>query len=235
MKVPSLGLAPLGGRRLEGMKNKQVHSNGLISALYSLYTFSLCVLRNCQRFHFLPDFLPRFSQSPSSYLIFPKISRALYKCTIELTILPEKANGLLLYNGRIAGDFISLSLQDGFMVFQYNLGSGKSFIKSSEKIKLFTWHTIIASRDGLDGTLKVDNQALVYGKSEGKYTSLNLIGDLYIGNHDNILGLQKQTEDKEGFTGCLSQLVISGHDIEIGKFWLLFNPIFIYFTYPLLN
>ena len=163
------------------------------------------------------DFLPRFSEDGQSYIIYGKILGALYRTKIEVSFRPEIQDGVLLYNGRYNGDFISVSLRKRFVVFQYNLGSGPAFIKSNKPIRLFEWHTITAYRDGSYGTLTVDSEPVVYGKSKGKYTGLNLNGDLFIGGHANLKVLKKQTALSKGFVGCISQIVIADKAFEIGK------------------
>ena len=134
-----------------------------------------------------------------------------------MSFRPEIQDGVLLYNGRYNGDFISISLRKGFVVFQYNLGSGPAFIKSNKAITLFEWHTVTAYRDGLYGTLTVDSEPVVYGKSKGKYTGLNLNGDLFIGGHANLKVVKKQTSQSRGFVGCISQIVIADKAFEIGR------------------
>ena len=178
-------------------------------------------------FPFLKDFLPRFSEDGQSYIIYGKILGALYQAKIEITFRLENENGLLLYNGKQEGDFISLGIHQGFVVFQYNLGSGPAYIRSHRKVSLFNWHTVIAYRDGLNGTLTVDDNPVVYGKSKGKYTGLNLNGDLFVGGHTSLGVIKRQTSHERGFTGCIGQIVISGDKFNIGEFLLcLYDLVF---------
>lgn len=174
---------------------------------------------------FVSDFLPRFSEDGQSYIIYGKILGALYRTKIEISFRPEIQDGLLLYNGRYNGDFISLSLRKGFVVFQYNLGSGPALIQSNKAITLFDWHTVTAYRDGLYGTLSVDSESVVYGKSKGKYTGLNLNGDLFIGGHANLKVVKKQTSQSRGYVGCISQIVIADKAFEIGKSLFIYLPV----------
>ena len=166
---------------------------------------------------FLTDFLPRFSDNGKSYIIYGKILGALYQTKIEITFRLENKDGLLLYNGKQEGDFISLGIHEGFVVFQYNLGSGPAYIRSHGKVSLFSWHTVSAYRDGLDGTLTVDDDPVVYGKSSGKYTGLNLNGDLFIGGHTSLDIIKRQTSHRRGFTGCISQVLVGGEKFDIGE------------------
>ena len=142
----------------------------------------------------------------------------MYQTKIEMTFRHENENGVLLYNGKQGGDFLSLGLHQGYVVFQYNLGSGPAFIRSHRKVSLFDWHTLIAYRDGLDGTLIIDDDPVVYGKSKGKYTGLNLNGDLFVGGHANLDVIKRQTSHQRGFTGCISQILIAGRKYDIGEF-----------------
>lgn len=152
-----------------------------------------------------------------SYIIYGTILGALYQTRIEITFRHENENGLLLYNGKPDGDFISIGIHEGYALFQYNLGSGPAYIRGHRRLALFSWHTLVAYRDGLDGTLTIDDDPVVYGKSRGKYTGLNLNGDLFIGGHPNIDVIKRQTSHGRGFTGCISQILIAGEKFNIGE------------------
>lgn len=62
-----------------------------------------------------------------SYLEFRTLRNVAQYLHIELWFLTRAMNGLLLYNGQNStgsGDFVALTLVNGFLLFSYNLGSG---------------------------------------------------------------------------------------------------------------
>lgn len=75
--------------------------------------------------------VPHFSGF--SYLEFPGLNRSvLTYMEVEILIKPTKPEGLILYNGCLqsqTGDFISLSMHDGYMEFKFDLGSGPAKIR----------------------------------------------------------------------------------------------------------
>lgn len=51
-------------------------------------------------------------------------------------------------------------------VARFNCGTGAAVITSENKIKLGNWHSVTLFRDGLNGWLRMDNDAPVTGKSQ---------------------------------------------------------------------
>lgn len=125
-------------------------------------------------------------------------------------------NGLLIYNGRPGKDFISVGLQNSFLMFQYNLGSGKASIKSKTKISLNQWVTVEVKRSGSVGYVKIGDE-VTFVKSSGRFTELNLEGELFVGGHVNMGTVAKQTLHEESFTGCISQLIINDEYFDLGE------------------
>lgn len=88
-------------------------------------------------------------------IIYERIRNSLYKTSLKLSIKPESLNGLLLYNGQFEKDFLSIGLASGYVIFQFDLGSGPAFLKSNIPIRIGEWTTIVAHRDGSRGYLLV--------------------------------------------------------------------------------
>lgn len=61
--------------------------------------------------------------------------------------------GLLLYNGQKQeqGDFIALVLNNGYVEFRFELGSGPAIIRSNEPVQIGKWHTAQIRRERKDG------------------------------------------------------------------------------------
>ena len=75
--------------------------------------------------------------SGSSYIRYPGLGdSALIWLAVEIIFKPEARDGILLYNGDRndgRGDFMAVVLDDGFVVFLMDLGSGVGLSRSVER------------------------------------------------------------------------------------------------------
>lgn len=65
--------------------------------------------------------------SGDSYLEFRTLKNVATALTIEVWFMTRSLHGLVLYNGQHSngsGDFVALTLLNGFLLFSYNLGAG---------------------------------------------------------------------------------------------------------------
>ncbi|XP_036699513.1 basement membrane-specific heparan sulfate proteoglycan core protein isoform X6 [Balaenoptera musculus] len=133
--------------------------------------------------------------------------------TIELEVQTSTASGLLLWQGVEVGessrgkDFISLGLQDGHLVFSYQLGSGEARLVSEDPINDGEWHRVVALREGRRGSIQVDGEELVSGQSPGPNVAVNTKGGIYIGGAPNVAALTGG-RFSSGITGCIKNLVL---------------------------
>lgn len=61
----------------------------------------------------------------------PRLENVGRSFALEIWVLARAPDGIIIYNGQLPngkGDFICLSLHRGFVVFQYDLGSGPANI-----------------------------------------------------------------------------------------------------------
>nr|XP_058908989.1 basement membrane-specific heparan sulfate proteoglycan core protein isoform X11 [Kogia breviceps] len=133
--------------------------------------------------------------------------------TIELEVQTSTASGLLLWQGVEVGesgrgkDFISLGLQDGHLVFSYQLGSGEARLISEDPINDGEWHRVVALREGRRGSIQVDGEELVSGQSPGPNVAVNTKGGIYVGGAPNVAVLTGG-RFSSGITGCIKNLVL---------------------------
>uniref|UniRef100_A0A7N6A6L9 Heparan sulfate proteoglycan 2 n=1 Tax=Anabas testudineus TaxID=64144 RepID=A0A7N6A6L9_ANATE len=133
--------------------------------------------------------------------------------TIELEINTSSNEGLILWQGVDFGehgkgkDFISLGLQNGHLVFSYQLGSGEAQILSRKSINDGKWHKITAVRTGKDGYIQIDGGTALHGQSKGKSLMVNTKGSIYLGGAPNMASM---TGGKflSGMTGCVRNLTL---------------------------
>lgn len=163
--------------------------------------------------------IPYFPQAPNSYIVYPKLEDAYMKFSFEVTFNPERANGLILYNGqkRGDGDYIALSLNDGYPEFRFDFGNDPIVIRAAKPIELRKWHTIKVNRVRRDGFLLVGDQHPVAFPPTTRL-GLELIDNLYLGgvaNFDDIASTA--TAHKQGFVGCISRLILKDRQIELNQ------------------
>ncbi|KAM8960879.1 pikachurin [Pelodytes ibericus] len=158
----------------------------------------------------IPQFIGR------SYLIYD--SREILKrvsgsrTNIFMRFKTTVKDGLLMWRGdspmKANSDFISLGLQEGTLVFSYNLGSGMVSIMVNESFSDGRWHRVKAVRDGQSGKVTVDDYGARTGKSPGLMRQLNINGDLYVGGMREI-ALHTNRQYVGGLIGCISHFTLS--------------------------
>ncbi|CAN9515659.1 unnamed protein product [Ophioblennius macclurei] len=144
--------------------------------------------------------------------IFPRSAHDSSE-TIEMEISTSSSDGLILWQGVEPGehgkgkDFISLGLQNGHIVFSYQLGSGEAEISSQQPINDGKWHKITAVRTGKDGYIQVDGGAELHGQSRGRSLMVNTKGSIYLGGAPRMTTMTGG-KFSSGMTGCVRNLTL---------------------------
>ncbi|XP_072334658.1 basement membrane-specific heparan sulfate proteoglycan core protein isoform X2 [Scyliorhinus torazame] len=144
--------------------------------------------------------------------MFPRSSPTAPE-TIEMEVHTTSLDGILLWQGVKHGengrgkDFVALGLQNGHVLFSYQLGSGEANILSEDPINDGEWHRITAVREGKRGYIQVDDEEIVRGESKGDKVMVNTKGSVYLGGAPDI---QLFTGGKftSGITGCIRKVVL---------------------------
>uniref|UniRef100_A0A669CHP6 Heparan sulfate proteoglycan 2 n=1 Tax=Oreochromis niloticus TaxID=8128 RepID=A0A669CHP6_ORENI len=133
--------------------------------------------------------------------------------TIEMEINTSSSDGLILWQGVEPGehgkrkDFISLGLQNGHLVFSYQLGSGEAQILSERSINDGRWHKITAVRTGKVGYIQIDGGAKKAGESKGKSLMVNTKGSIYLGGAPDMTAMTGG-KFSSGMKGCVRNLTL---------------------------
>ncbi|KAM7411308.1 hypothetical protein PAMA_021348 [Pampus argenteus] len=133
--------------------------------------------------------------------------------TIELDINTSSSEGLILWQGVELGqhgkgkDFISLGLQNGHLVFSYQLGSGEAKILSRKSINDGKWHKVTAVRTGKEGYIQIDGGAALHGQSKGRSLEVNTVGSIYLGGAPDMAAMTGG-KYSSGMTGCVKNLTL---------------------------
>uniref|UniRef100_A0A1A8DA58 Heparan sulfate proteoglycan 2 n=2 Tax=Nothobranchius kadleci TaxID=1051664 RepID=A0A1A8DA58_NOTKA len=130
-----------------------------------------------------------------------------------MEIKTTSSEGLILWQGVAPGehgkgkDFISLGLENGHLVFSYQLGSGEAKILSRKLISDGNWHKVTAVRTGKDGYIQIDGGEMLHGQSKGKSLMVNTKGSIYLGGAPD---MSTTTGGKftSGMAGCVKNLTL---------------------------
>ncbi|XP_041356694.1 laminin subunit alpha-like [Gigantopelta aegis] len=116
-------------------------------------------------------------------------------------------NGLLVYmdDGVKSKDFLSVEMHDGMIFFQYELGSGRAKLMSTDRYNDGEWHQIQASRSQKDGLLQVDGVQVDIGGSPGGLKQLSIQDFIFVGGYNQIL-INKKDVTSIGFDGCVKDI-----------------------------
>ncbi|KAL7989078.1 hypothetical protein Chor_007997 [Crotalus horridus] len=170
--------------------------------------------QNCQKVVMeaieIPQFIGRSYLTYDNPNILKRVSGS--RTNVFMRFKTSLMDGLLLWRGdspmRSNSDFISLGLQDGSLVFSYNLGSGIAYIIMNGSFNDGRWHKVKAVRDGQSGKITVDDYGARTGKSPGMMRQLNINGDLYVGGMKEI-ALHTNRQYMRGLVGCISHFTLS--------------------------
>lgn len=167
--------------------------------------------------------IPYFPQAPNSYMSFPKMEDVLYKFYFEVTFKPERQDGILLYNGqrRGSGDFVALSLNEGYVEFRMDLGKQPIIVKSKEPLTMGEWHTVKVNRVRKDGYIIVDNEEPVLFPSHLRFQGLELEENLYLGGVPRAEDMAPHSSTpRSGYVGCVSRLILGNREVSLKKDFL---------------
>ncbi|XP_068106686.1 pikachurin-like isoform X2 [Hyperolius riggenbachi] len=170
--------------------------------------------KNCQKVITeaieIPQFIGRSYLTYDNREILKRVSGS--RTNIFMRFKTTVKDGLLLWRGdspmRPNSDFISLGLQEGNLVFSYNLGSGMVAIMVNGTFSDGRWHRVKAVRDVQSGKVTVDDYGAKTGKSPGMMRQLNINGDLYVGGMKEI-ALHTNRQYVGGLIGCISHFTLS--------------------------
>ncbi|XP_072023785.1 LOW QUALITY PROTEIN: pikachurin-like [Amphiura filiformis] len=138
---------------------------------------------------------------------------------ISLQFRSWGADGLILWSGKrymeqsITSDFLSIGLEEGFLVVSYNLGGGTAELLSNTTLNDGEWHKLKIERDTQDAMLTVDGY-MVKSHAPGLMTSLDVDNGLYLGGMADISELSAKRYSS-GLVGCIRDLTLDGDLVEL--------------------
>ena len=105
---------------------------------------------------------------------------------------------------------MSIVLDDGFVVFLLDLGSGVGITRSVERVEMNTWHNVTVLRSGGEVVLHVDTQTVTVSVSGPGQLSLGQ--QLWVGGVSDLMSLPATLSSNilTGYQGCLASLEFNG-------------------------
>ncbi|CAL1682401.1 unnamed protein product [Lasius platythorax] len=141
---------------------------------------------------------------------------------LGLEISTNKSNGLIMWHGQTSNnltpdDYIAVAVVDGYVEYQYNLGSGPAVIRvTAQRVDDGERHRIILKRQGSDGSIELNGEHTESGVSDGLQQTLNARGSVYLGGLPDYEMTYGRYHD--GFSGCIYTLEVQDSGaIDIGE------------------
>ncbi|KAF2366792.1 EGF-like domain [Trinorchestia longiramus] len=163
--------------------------------------------------------VPHFNGT--SHLAFKALgTTALSWLELEVVFRSSAMDGLIVYEGHRSdgsGDYIALALSDAHVIFNIDLGSGSTTLRSVKPIRPGVWHTVRVSRTGRRIWMYVDSQPPVEGWTPGGFTMLSLSQPLYLGGVPEESPARFVLANMHNLKGCVQKLSIGGRPLQFSS------------------
>ncbi|XP_053142522.1 protein eyes shut homolog [Hemicordylus capensis] len=174
---------------------------------------------NCQQALTISD--ASFSSNKSSWMSFDSFN-IRRKVHIQLQFRPLSTEGILFYTAQHlsprSGDFLSISLVNGYVQLRYNLGDRTVILQTFQNIDIASnmWYLIKAGRVGNEGYLELDGINITQKASNGM-TALDTHTDFYVGGVSalNLVNSMAIENEPTGFTGCIREVLVNNKELKL--------------------
>lgn len=154
-----------------------------------------------------------FRDNPNSFLVMSTL-QVIGDTAIRLMFKTKERDGLLLYNGGLAGDFFAMELVNGILHVYANDGSGARVVTSSAPpLNNNEWHLVeIIQTEAKKFDIIVDQTYVSAMHLLESRNTLDLTERLYVGGIPDHLRprIPSIVSSKKGFVGCLASFTVNG-------------------------
>lgn len=84
--------------------------------------------------------------------------KPVVKSDVSLKFQTYAANGLIFFAGDGKRDFISIEVNNGKILYQFDLGGGRAVLESDVMVNDGKWHDVMIQRINKTGLMFVDNK-----------------------------------------------------------------------------
>ena len=143
---------------------------------------------------------------------------------VHLNIQITSSEGLVLFAMGSGDDYISISIQNGSVVFNFKIGADDAGeATSTVGINDMQWHDVTVGWNGFDSYVAVDgtfSDELASGY--GPFSTLNPLAQpltftspLFIGSAPNFSVVPSEVNQTKGFQGCVTEVRINNETLDI--------------------
>lgn len=118
-----------------------------------------------------------------------------------------------------------MEIINGHIYIHIDLGSGAFKTRASKKrVDDGIWHELSLRRNNRDGKVSIDGAHVTDFRTPGDSVSLELDAPIYVGGTGITYGVPSWPQSiwtavlRQGFIGCLRDLVLSGKPVDIAAF-----------------
>ncbi|VDK44418.1 unnamed protein product [Anisakis simplex] len=162
----------------------------------------------------------RFGLSQSSRLEFDKPPGSFDKNSVfSVQLRATASNGIIMFTTNDKHtDHLAVYLVNGIVHFAYNSGSGQAILKSNRSILDDEWHSVRAEREGIAGTLYIDDVMEANGQSPVGTDAIDTQPPIYIGGVPSALipfATIILPGTKSVFGGCLRDFKLNDKKFDV--------------------
>ncbi|XP_061482049.1 protein eyes shut homolog [Rhineura floridana] len=162
-----------------------------------------------------------FTSKKSSWMSFSSFN-IRHKVHIQLQFRTLSGNGILFYTAQHlsprSGDFLSISLVNGYIQLRYNLGDRTVILQTFQNVHSInsSWYLIKAGRVGNEGYLELNGINITQKASSGM-TALDTHTDFYVGGVTslNLVNPMAVKNEPIGFTGCIREVIVNSKELKL--------------------
>ncbi|XP_063239907.1 laminin subunit alpha [Bacillus rossius redtenbacheri] len=153
----------------------------------------------------------------TGYAIMPSRSYSLrLRSSVQLNFSTTAASGLLFLAGKGRSSYLSVELDQGRVVYRFNLGKGELALTTAGTYNDGRWHAVDAARQGAKGVLTVDSGDRQDGAAPGgDKAALHVSPSLYFGGYPGRHNYR--TVSNVDFEGCVDSVAISGALVDLSQ------------------
>jgi len=161
----------------------------------------------------LPIHSVSIRDNPNAFLILQTL-QIIGDTAIRLMFKTKERDGLILYNGGLAGDFFAMELVNGILHVSANDGSGARVVTASApSLSNNEWHLVeIIQTEAKRFDIIVDQNYVSTMLLPETRNTLDLTDRLYVGGIPESLRprIPSIVASKKGFVGCLASFTVNG-------------------------
>ncbi|KAL4229011.1 hypothetical protein ACF0H5_012049 [Mactra antiquata] len=156
-----------------------------------------------------------------SYMVFDPvyIKRHL---DMRLQVKLQQGDGLLFYAARrlhsTSGDFMSVTLYDGYIVFKFNLGTVTNTIHNNVRLKTDTWYLVQIGRNFTHGYVTVNDKSVV-DKVNGTMSFMDVNTNFYLGSLPDLADISQDAfvNEPTSFSGCIREFIVNNNNYILSE------------------